>query len=125
MLKKVIFFLTLTYTLVLTLVCLVRLNNLPDIGVSFGDKIFHFLAYVVLTILWFGTWHYRFGLKTNKSIVYALVFAIIFGIIIEVLQDTLTDYRTLDAHDIFANSLGALLASIVLWFKGTLQVKNS
>ncbi|WP_370477591.1 VanZ family protein [Tamlana flava] len=118
-------FLTLAYTLALAMVCLVRLNDLPDIGVYFGDKIFHFLAYVLLTILWFGTWNYHFGLKTNKSIVYALVFALIFGIIIEVLQDVLTDYRTLDVHDIFANSLGSLLASIALWFKHALQVKNS
>ena len=125
MLKKSILFLTLGYTLLLTLVCLVRLNNLPDIGFSFGDKVFHFLAYVLLTILWFGTWHYHFRLKTNKSIVHALVFAIIFGIIIEVLQDVLTDYRALDVHDIFANSLGALLASIALWFKHALRVKNS
>ncbi len=112
------------YTLALALVCLIRLNNLPDVGVSFGDKIFHFLAYSVLTLLWFGTFMCYSSAGRSKTILYALVFAVVFGIIIEVLQDAVTDYRSLDVYDMVANSLGALLTAGVLWLKQTLQVKN-
>ncbi|NJX16067.1 VanZ family protein [Tamlana crocina] len=124
MLKKLILLATILYTLALTLVCLIRLNNLPDVGVSFGDKIFHFLAYSVLTLLWFGTFLFYTSAGRSKAILYATVFAVIFGIIIEVLQDTMTDFRSLDIYDMIANSLGALLTAGTLWIKKTLQVKN-
>jgi len=39
-----------------------------------------------------------------------------FGIIIEVLQLTLTDYRTFDWWDAFANSIGALLGVLAFDF---------
>nr|WP_280818686.1 VanZ family protein [Tamlana crocina] len=100
------------------------MNNLPDVGVSFGDKIFHFLAYSVLTLLWFGTFLFYTSAGRSKAILYATVFAVIFGIIIEVLQDTMTDFRSLDIYDMIANSLGALLTAGTLWIKKTLQVKN-
>ncbi|XCF06697.1 VanZ family protein [Tamlana crocina] len=124
MLKKLILLVTILYTLALTLVCLIRLNNLPDVGVSFGDKIFHFLAYSVLTLLWFGTFLFYTSAGRSKAILCATVFAVIFGIIIEVLQDTMTDFRSLDIYDMIANSLGALLTAGTLWLKKTLHVKK-
>ena len=103
---------------------MVRLNNLPDVGFSFGDKVFHFLAFALLMLLWFGTFYYNIGFLRLKSIIYALVFSVVFGIVIEVLQDTFTDYRALDVYDVVANSLGALLTAVALWLKKTLHVKN-
>ncbi|OEK09716.1 hypothetical protein A8C32_10740 [Flavivirga aquatica] len=101
-----------------------RLNNLPDVGVSFGDKIFHFLAYCLLTLLWFSVFLLVFNLKKKKAIYFAVIFAIVFGIVIEVLQDTMTESRALDVYDVVANTMGALLASLVLWFKKKLYIKN-
>ena len=124
MLKKLIFIATLLYTSALALVCLIRLNNLPDVGVSFGDKIFHFLAYALLMLLWFSTFLYNVKLKPNKAIISAFLFSVIFGIIIEVLQGTVTDFRSLDVYDVVANTLGALLTAVTLWLKKTLHVKN-
>lgn len=44
---------------------------------------------------------------------------------IEVLQGTMTVSRAYDVYDMLANSLGALLASTILWFKFRLHVKNT
>ncbi|WP_083253202.1 VanZ family protein [Flavivirga aquatica] len=124
MLKKVTLIITLAYSVALSTVSLIRLNNLPDVGVSFGDKIFHFLAYCLLTLLWFSVFLLVFNLKKKKAIYFAVIFAIVFGIVIEVLQDTMTESRALDVYDVVANTMGALLASLVLWFKKKLYIKN-
>jgi len=123
-LKKLILWVTLLYTLALTAMCLVRLKDVPNLGVSFGDKLFHFLAYGLLTCLWFGTFFFNTRLKKSKAIGYALIFSMIFGIIIEVLQGTATDYRAFDVYDVLANGFGALLTAVALWLSEKLQVKN-
>ncbi|GAA3601865.1 VanZ family protein [Flavivirga amylovorans] len=125
MLKKLTPIITIIYSLTLAAVSLIKLNNVPDIGVSFGDKIFHFLAYFVLTTLWFYTFLYAFKFKSKKAIFSAAILSILFGIIIEVLQDSITVSRSLDVYDAVANTIGALLSSVVLWFKSNLSVKNA
>ena len=124
MLKKLAPILSVLYSIALATVCLIKMSNFPEIGISFGDKIFHFLAYSLLAYLWFNTFLYSFNVKKKLAIFLALILSVIFGIIIEVLQDTMTVSRALDVYDIIANTLGALLASIALWFKNGLHVKN-
>lgn len=124
-LKKLAFLPALGYTIALATVCLIRLTNLPNTGISFADKIFHFLAYGLLMSLWYMAFLFSFNLKERKSILYALIFSVIFGIIIEILQDTMTDSRALDVYDILANTIGAVLVSLALLFKSRLRVKNS
>ena len=124
MLKKLILVVTIIYSLALITVSLAKLNNVPDIGISFGDKIFHFLAYFVLTLLWFYTFLYAFKFKKKRALFFAVILSVLFGIIIEVLQESITVSRALDVYDAVANTLGALLASMVLWFKSSLHVKN-
>ncbi|WP_298532727.1 VanZ family protein [uncultured Algibacter sp.] len=124
MLKKIALVLAVGYTIALATVSLITLNNLPDTGISFADKIFHFLAYALLTIFWFAAFSITFNWKKKRAMLIAVCSSILFGILIEVLQDTLTESRALDIYDILANSLGALLASIILFFKKSLHVKN-
>lgn len=102
------------YTTALTTVSLMTLRNLPDIGVSFGDKIFHFLAYAVLTILWTFVFFYNFNYIKKKAIGYAFVISVSFGIFIEVVQGTATVARSFDVYDMLANTCGALLAVGIL-----------
>ncbi|WP_406685023.1 VanZ family protein [Seonamhaeicola sp. MEBiC1930] len=105
-------------------VSLIRLNNLPDIKLSFGDKIFHFGAYAVLTIFWFYSFINTFNFKFKKALVSALILSVIFGIVIEVLQGKMTDYRAFDVYDALANTLGALLATSVILLTKSFNVKN-
>ncbi|XLE34682.1 VanZ family protein [Tamlana fucoidanivorans] len=121
--KKVILFAALGYTGFLATVSLIRIDNLPDAGISFADKIFHFLAYGLLTLLWFGVFSNNYRKKV--ALRYAAIFSVGFGIIIEVLQKVLTEYRALDGYDIVANTFGVLLMSGILSLKNKVQVKNS
>ncbi|MGA1226033.1 MAG: VanZ family protein [Tamlana sp.] len=125
MLKKLTLLVSILYTIALATVSLIKLNNLPDIGVSFGDKIFHFFAYGLLAFLWYHAFFYSFKFKKKQALLVALISSVVFGIIIEVLQGAITVSRAQDAFDALANALGALLVSIVLWFKNGLPVKSS
>ncbi len=124
MLKKTILLITIAYTVSLTIVSLMRLNNLPDIKISFGDKIFHFIAYAVLTILWSYSFLFSFKFKMKKALLSSAILSVVFGIVIELLQGSMTDYRALDVYDALANTLGVLLASLLLWATKSLHIKK-
>lgn len=101
-----------------------HLTNLPDLGVDFADKIFHFCAYIVLSMLWFYTCFKFFKLERNKALTTAVLGAVVFGIVIEVLQKELTDYRSFEFYDALANTLGALLTAFIIKVKAKKQVKK-
>ncbi len=103
---------------------LIKLKNVPDMGVDYGDKIFHFLAYSVLTLFWFSAFVYYFKLKKSKAIVYAAILSVVFGILIEVLQGTFTVYRSLDVYDIVANTSGVILVVLVFVLKSIFDDKK-
>ncbi|MFD1616487.1 VanZ family protein [Gelatiniphilus marinus] len=124
MLKKYALLIAVFYSLALALVSLVRLNNLPDVGVSFGDKIFHFLVYAVLAFLWFNTFFFVFKQKKTRAVQYAAVFSIVFGIIIEVLQGSITVSRHTDVYDAIANTLGVLIMAIILLVNKNAPIKK-
>lgn len=124
MLKKQVFLITVFYSLALATVCLMPLKKLPDIGVSFADKIFHSLTYVILVFLWFYSLVFRFKTRKIKSIIYASFISIIFGIIIEILQGALTHTRQADVLDVVANSVGVLFAASLLLLKNINTVKK-
>ncbi|WOC40973.1 VanZ family protein [Polaribacter sp. HL-MS24] len=91
-------------TLGIAFLSLIKTNELPVVHLSNIDKLFHGIAYFVLTMSWLLTFtkrHYKY---------YILLACIIYGIFIEVLQTVLTTYRTGDFIDILANTTGALLA---------------
>jgi len=113
-LKNSIFIISVLYTLVLLSLCLMSLNNLPKVTLNHADKIFHLSAYFIFTVLWSFTFLLKFSFKIKRSILLATAFAILFGIFIEVLQGTYTSSRSFDYYDVLANTLGALIATIVL-----------
>ena len=125
MLKKVTLLAALLYSIALGAVSLMTLKDLPDVNISFADKIFHFLAYSLFTVLWYFTFKHYFSFKKRKSIIYAVVLAILFGTVIEVLQDTMTQSRALDVYDVLANTFGALFVAMIIGIKNSLCVKNS
>ncbi|WP_245738119.1 VanZ family protein [Hyunsoonleella jejuensis] len=124
MLKKAAPLLAITYSIALATVSLMNLSGMPKVELNYGDKIFHFIAYAILCLLWYLVFFYRMDHSYKKAILNAVLLAIIFGIILEVLQGTLTIHRSLDVYDAIANSLGALLMGSLLWVKGKMQVKN-
>ena len=99
------------YLIALTYGSLSKINSIPKLGFSFDDKIYHFLAYAVLTVLFYNYFckrHLKLGLSMS------FVIATIYGIIIEGLQSVLTDFRTPAYFDVIANTLGAIAAYVLL-----------
>lgn len=118
MLKKYAFILAITATIVLAIVSLVNINSIPETGLSFEDKLFHFIAYAMFTIIWFyALINNRVKLKKDSTIVVAVLIAVIYGIIIEVIQGQFTTNRVMEFNDIIANILGALFAGLMIKLK--------
>lgn len=97
------------------LVIILSLASFSSVGVKMikiknSDKLAHIVAYLFLSFSWLFATRNRF--KTLKHKVLLVIFIIAFGIILEVLQEGLTTYRKADLNDVFANSVGILLATI-------------
>jgi VanZ family protein len=82
----------------------------PEVDISEGDKIGHFLGYGLL-MFWFA----QLYAKRRTRVAYALGF-IAMGVGLEFLQAQL-GYRSFDLFDMYANTVGVLLgwaAALVL-----------
>ena len=110
-LKKWALALMVLYVIGLTMGSLMHLGGVPSLGFSFDDKIYHFFAYFVFTIL---VYNYFKVIQIKRVILLSALAVICYGIILEVLQTVLTSYRTFDVYDALANALGVSCASIVL-----------
>lgn len=124
MLKRFALLIAIAYSLTLMVVSLIQLKGLPNVGISFADKIFHFLAYSVLTLVWFSALFFQFKNKKTKAILYAAIFSVIFGIIVEVLQGSVTASRHSDVYDAIANTLGVLITVLILLINKKTGIKN-
>ncbi len=106
------------------IIAILSLTAIPKINFGLelksSDKILHVLAYFTLSTVWF------LALQKKMSNLYSRLFLIftliIYGIILEVLQGGITNYRTGDFYDVIANTIGVLLAVLLInkfisWFK--------
>ena len=109
----------LIYVTALTIGSLSRVSAVPKLGFSFDDKIYHFIAYGLLTFL---LYNYLKGLTIKAVLRWSAVIAIIYGIIIEGLQSVLTDFRTPDYYDGIANTFGAFVTALILEIKSKRKI---
>ncbi len=107
------FWLAIIWTVIVTVLSLVSFHSIPSVKIVGSDKTVHFLFYLVFVILW--------GLATNqtyfnrKYVLFVVISAISYGIIIEVLQSVLTSSRQADFYDVLANTVGAIVGSVILF----------
>ncbi len=111
--KRLITWLTAAYIALLTTLCLVRLSvSAPDVpGIGF-DKIVHFCFYAGLNTLFIATIIAHKGAIKTKQIVATTLLAIVYGVAIEFIQQQVG--RDFDLYDIAANSLGAIIAAVII-----------
>lgn len=121
MLKKYAWVVALGYTIFLGIFSLVNLSGLPSLDVDDGDKILHVIAYALLMLFWYLTFHKNSTPKTMLKIALACIF---YGIILEVVQGKLTTQRTSDLLDIVANCVGVIVMVLVLFMVKNPKVKN-
>lgn len=102
---------------------------MPSVSIDNIDKVYHAIAYLIMTVSWYVFFYARFlskqsfssfNLKTILSnwsrtiAIGASVFSLIVGILIELGQEYVSMNRTMDAMDVLANFAGIILAVIVL-----------
>ena len=119
--RIVIFSFSLFYTLVITTLSLVQLDDIPKLNSGFDDKIAHFLCYAILCLMWFLSFY---SFKIKRSLFAASAFSILFGLIIEIIQSQATVHRTAEVLDFLANTMGALAMTILIYLKKKVIIKN-
>lgn len=119
--RIVIFSFSLFYTLVITTLSLVQLDDIPKLNTGFDDKIAHFLCYAILCLMWFLSFY---SFKIKRSLFAASAFSILFGLIIEIIQSQATVHRTAEVLDFLANTMGALAMTILIYLKKEVIIKN-
>ena len=85
--------------------------SLPQIDSQWGDKANHLLAYGFL-MGWFGQL-----LKSSRHWLFTAVALVLMGVLMEIIQGTLP-HRWFDVKDAVANTVGVLLALLVLYAGG-------
>lgn len=118
--KRFALVLAISYTIFLTILSLISLKEIPKLGSTFDDKIYHFGAYIVFTLVW-----YNFFRNTSSKfkILFSASIALTYGIIVEVLQGAFTTYRTEDAADVLANGIGVLFAIVFIIISKKIKLK--
>ena len=126
MLKKRSVQIAVFYTVSLLIVSLITVDfgGLDSIVPSYGDKIFHFVAYGLLTLLWFYAIKHKLKFSKIKTLFLVGVSCAVFGAIVEVLQKVLTISRFYDEADMLANILGVLFMSMIIVFVKKTDVKK-
>ncbi|MGJ5641786.1 VanZ family protein [Formosa sp. S-31] len=112
------------YTLGLLALCLIKLGPITEHAPSNSDKIFHFLAYCLLMLVWYLAFTKSFNWSFKKALINASVFSISFGLLVEILQGTFTATRHFDMLDVLANTSGVFLTLLVLVFKQKTNYKK-
>ncbi|WP_322551530.1 VanZ family protein [Flavobacterium psychraquaticum] len=120
--ERNLFAFALIWTIAITIASLVSLNNMPKVEVPGNDKTIHFIFYFVFTLLWYFALEKKIKKESLKFIIVSA--AIIFGIIIEVLQSVLTQNRQADVFDALANSGGAFVALLVIFWLNSKTFKK-
>ena len=118
--KRWAFALFVLYAIVLLVLSLASLRGIPSLGTSFDDKIGHFGAYFIFTLLIFN---YCNALKIRRALLCAFVIASFYGFLMEFLQKLLTTGREFDLYDALANAFGAVIAVLFIIVYKKLKLK--
>lgn len=114
--KKILLWLAIIWTAIVTFFCLSNFNELPKIGVSNFDKLGHITFHFGITFLWFLVYKFKVLNENKKALIKAFLFSFFYGITIEICQDQFTTTRSGDILDVIANSIGSLFAIIFIMF---------
>jgi len=127
--QRLVYWLAPLYTAVIVIASLIK-NHAPSIAISNIDKIYHALAYFIMTLVWYFYFYTRylnkqrlnsigaFSILKNGSRTIAIgaaVFSLLLGVLVEFGQKYLSVNRTMDVMDVLANFAGIILAVLILF----------
>ncbi|WP_430410328.1 VanZ family protein [Kordia sp.] len=114
--KYLVSTLAIVWTLLITFLSLVSLEDGPKLPFSFADKIIHGVIYFTFAISWFVA--FTKGKTTSflskNALLLSVLFAVFYGVLIEIMQETLVENRQGDWQDALANTIGAIVAGILI-----------
>ena len=125
MLKKFSLLISVIYTLTLSVLSLISVNDVVKDLPLFNDKAVHAIAHFIFVVLWFVVFHYQLSIKYNKALGYAALFSLGYGILIEGLQGWITTSRQSEFNDVFANALGMVFAVLLMCVIKKRMLKNN
>ncbi len=109
-----LFYASLFYTSVITVLFLLPVRDIPKVAVKFGDKWAHVVVFFMLTLLWLlATMFNKWFVKNNM--LWVSFWALIYGIVIEALQERFFETRSADVWDVIADAIGILIACFVFF----------
>lgn len=110
MVKQLLLVVSILYTITLIVLSLINIDNMPDLGSSMDDKIFHVIAYLILSVLWIT---YVKPLNNKRLITVAILGSIGLGVLMEVMQYLFNPNRSFDVFDMLANTLGVFIGTLI------------
>ncbi len=111
---KYIVWISVIYTVFITIVFFLPPQKTSPIPFSGADKIIHVLIHFLLIILWLFYIFSKKGLElSRKSRVFVFILVVLYGIIIEIFQHLFTHSRQADLLDVAANIIGSLIGLLL------------
>lgn len=117
----------LVFTILATTAFLMPGTSIPSIRIKTPiaiDKLVHFGIHFILVFFWL-VYYARSSSKVKlRNVLYIAVSCILYGILIELLQGV-TETRSSDLYDVFANMIGTTLGVLVfLVLKSKIEIKS-
>jgi len=106
----------------LTVLSLINITSVPDLGTANDDKIYHVIAYFIFTML---TYNYFYSTTVKYKMLLVFCIPVIYGIIIEFLQGVVSSVRISDFYDVIANFSGVVIALILIKFIVNLKLNKN
>ncbi len=128
--QKLFYWLAPIYTLLVAYGSLADRPPLPDIELTYIDKVYHGIGYLLMFVLWYIFFYHRFLEKqthfqyTLKTIftswsstiaIAAALFSLTIGGLIELAQGYFSEYRSMDLYDMLANMVGIIIAVVLVY----------
>ncbi len=126
--NKLIYWTAPIYTLIVAYGSLMD-SKLPVVQMDHIDKIYHGVAYFIMTVLWYLFFYHRFLERqidykytlltlvsqwSSTIAIAAAMFSLVIGGLIELGQGFITVNRSMDLFDLLANTAGIIIALLFL-----------
>ncbi|RZJ35799.1 MAG: VanZ family protein [Flavobacterium sp.] len=114
--NRIFLVIALSWTALITFLCLVNSQALPGIEVENVDKWVHGSLYFFFTLFWFFFFRTQLAeLELFRILQFVFLISGLFGVMIELAQEFFTTTRQADIDDVFANMTGSLIAVLMLY----------
>ena len=126
--QRLIYWLAPLYTAAIIIASLIK-NPAPPVNVHHVDKLYHAVAFLIMTLVWYFYFYTRYLSKQSFTSIRvstilnnwsrtiaigAAVFSFLVGVLVEFGQEYIAVNRTMDFMDVLANIAGIIIAMFML-----------